>query len=350
MMKLNIKTIALLLCVLLAIIYVTWNLVYVTDLNDLLSTANHQSEDMLLRLKAPKSDGQITSDGSFLKEKPAILEPLANRELKPAGEAPPEEELERIWNYVYQRQYHCTDSKYLGGRENGDGAYDLCVEKPFWPDRTGQGKCLVYSFGVANDFTFDDEMAKLGCEVHSFDPSTELADNSVRESGVIFHKVGISNEDDDNGFNGWKMRTLKTILRELGHQGRHLDFLKVDTDKGSTGFEDIVMQQIIETGLYKCVRQYSMEIHMAGPLTNSENLNRCRLLYRQMRTLNDGGWRLFNTTDNVRAAKVLVDPNYKQTMNRQHIVNYKKVILWETSFVNFDVSGTCQEVLFDRKP
>ena len=31
-------------------------------------------------------------------------------------------------------------------------------------------KCLVYSFGVGEDFTFDDAMAKRGCEVHSFDP------------------------------------------------------------------------------------------------------------------------------------------------------------------------------------
>ena len=35
-----------------------------------------------------------------------------------------------------------------------------------------------------------------------------LADNSIRNTGVIFHKVGISNEDNDSGFNGWKMRTL----------------------------------------------------------------------------------------------------------------------------------------------
>ncbi|XP_076812207.1 uncharacterized protein LOC143459115 [Clavelina lepadiformis] len=149
---------------------------------------------------------------SAMKPIPPIIEPLANKELKPLGKASPEEELERIWNYIYQRQYHCTESKYLGGLTSGpyigDGAYDLCVEKQFWPQGGDKGKCLVYSFGINNDFSFDDEMAKLGCEVHSFDPSMTLADNSVTNTGVIFHKIGISNEDKNSGFNGWKMRTL----------------------------------------------------------------------------------------------------------------------------------------------
>ena len=33
----------------------------------------------------------------------------------------------------------------------------------------------------------------------------------------------------------------ETLINELGHQNRHLDFLKVDTDKtDGTGFEDTV--------------------------------------------------------------------------------------------------------------
>jgi len=63
---------------------------------------------------------------------------------------------------------------YLGGLKTGmigDGAYDLCIEEQFWPLKNSKDyKCLMYSFGVGNDFSFDDEMAKKGCEVHSFDP------------------------------------------------------------------------------------------------------------------------------------------------------------------------------------
>jgi len=33
----------------------------------------------------------------------------------------------------------------------------------------------------------------------------------VRKSGVTFHKVGISEKDNDHGFKGWKMRTLSNF-------------------------------------------------------------------------------------------------------------------------------------------
>ena len=52
-----------------------------------------------------------------------------------------------------------------------DGAYYLCKEKKFWPyPNPGGDRCLVYSFGINNDFKFDDAIAKTGCEVHAFDP------------------------------------------------------------------------------------------------------------------------------------------------------------------------------------
>ena len=107
-----------------------------------------------------------------------------------------------------------------------------------------------------------------------------------------------------------------------------------------------VMQELLETGLYKCVRQFSFELHMPGPLTQPRLLNRCRLLYRQMRALNDGGWRLYNTTDNVRWYKAQVNQDYTQRSNKNDIVKGGgAVILWESSFVNFEVTGTCKEVL-----
>ena len=37
-----------------------------------------------------------------------------------------------------------------------------------------------------------------------------LAEGTVRESGVVFHPIGIADEDNDHGFKGWKMRTLST--------------------------------------------------------------------------------------------------------------------------------------------
>ena len=39
-----------------------------------------------------------------------------------------------------------------------------------------------------------------------------LGDGVKRNSGVVFHKVGLAEQDNDHGFNGWKMRTLSKFI------------------------------------------------------------------------------------------------------------------------------------------
>uniref|UniRef100_H2ZB57 Methyltransferase domain-containing protein n=1 Tax=Ciona savignyi TaxID=51511 RepID=H2ZB57_CIOSA len=195
----------------------------------------------------------------------------------------------------------------------------------------------MYSFGVGGDFTFDDEIAKRGCEVHSFDPTENLEDGLVRESGVVFHKWGISHEDNDKDANGWKMRTLPTLIKELGHNGRYLDYLKMDTES----YEEGLMQQVIDHDLAKCVRHYAQEIHLWGPITQPDKLTKCRHLFSAMSELNNQGWRLYNTTDNCRYLQS-PDPHARQVQAKGQIVNGGTAILWETMFVNFDVKGPCK--------
>ena len=40
----------------------------------------------------------------------------------------------------------------------------------------------------------------------------DLAEGTKRDSGVTFHKIGIAAQDNDHGFNGWKMRTLSKLI------------------------------------------------------------------------------------------------------------------------------------------
>ena len=70
-------------------------------------------------------------------------------------------------------QFTCAKKAYVGGKreDDVDGAYYLCKDDVVWPfPSKTEAPCLVYSFGINWDFKFDDEMAKLGCEVHAFDP------------------------------------------------------------------------------------------------------------------------------------------------------------------------------------
>ena len=107
-----------------------------------------------------------------------------------------------------------------------------------------------------------------------------------------------------------------------------------------------LLQELIDTGLYKCVRQFAMEIHMPGPLSNQKWLDRCRTLYKQMTQLNEGGWRLYNTTDNVRAMRATSDKNYSNRKAKiSQLQGHGTIILWEVAFVNFDVQAQCDKFL-----
>ena len=48
-----------------------------------------------------------------------------------------------------------------------DGQKSVCLDEGLKPVINN---CLVYSFGIDNEWSFDDDMAKLGCDVYSFDP------------------------------------------------------------------------------------------------------------------------------------------------------------------------------------
>lgn len=48
-----------------------------------------------------------------------------------------------------------------------DGQKAVCLDTEVRPIK---GKCLVYSFGVNNEWSFEDAMDQYGCDVYAFDP------------------------------------------------------------------------------------------------------------------------------------------------------------------------------------
>uniref|UniRef100_H2Z5M5 Methyltransferase domain-containing protein n=1 Tax=Ciona savignyi TaxID=51511 RepID=H2Z5M5_CIOSA len=92
-----------------------------------------------------------------------------------------------FWEFVYNRTYKCNDVVEVGGKEDGDGGYPLCSDAKLWVAPTSR-RCLVYSFGVGDDFSFDEGMAGRGCEVHSFDPSNVTGRVECWIAELKFHK------------------------------------------------------------------------------------------------------------------------------------------------------------------
>jgi hypothetical protein len=124
----------------------------------------------------------------------------------------------------------------------------------------------VYSIGSNNDFSFDDHMASLGCEVHTFDPTLKWPEIQTKRGNNTFkYGIGIAGRSSD-GVTGmrmgswqkqkWKVRSMKDIMRQLHHDS--VDIVKMDVE----GNEWPVLESIAELGDIGRVRQIVFEIHL----------------------------------------------------------------------------------------
>ncbi|XP_033743853.1 uncharacterized protein LOC117329810 [Pecten maximus] len=139
--------------------------------------------------------------------------------------------------YVYSAQVLCKDVVRIGNI--GDGGWDVCNDTAYRPS----SNCIVYSFGISSDWTFDDEVSRrYGCEVHSFDPSIGMDDHKHSER-VWFHNLGL--QGYDGIYNKWKVNTFESITKMLSHSNLILDYVKMDIE----GSEWPSLSQMIDSGV-----------------------------------------------------------------------------------------------------
>ncbi|TPX47404.1 hypothetical protein SeLEV6574_g02684 [Synchytrium endobioticum] len=156
-----------------------------------------------------------------------------------------EEALLRVVSYLLKRTVRCAEKAIVGGwvadnRTWGDpnqpeGAWPVCADT--FKNRVGS--CLVYSFGINNDFSFDDQVAeKYGCQVHAFDPSM-AAPSHQRSPKVMYWNVGVAAETGMNKI-GWNVTTVKDVMKTHGH--KRIDMLKMDIE----GNEWPVLEELVK--------------------------------------------------------------------------------------------------------
>lgn len=144
----------------------------------------------------------------------------------------------------------CRDFHRVG--DAGDGGWWTC---------DFDDACVVYSFGIRDNYSFDKTLTKRGCKVHGFDPSKAgLASKKAYESiPATYHSFGIGGEDRkyrpgevpfewpgigylrDTNSDEWQLFTLPTIMKTLGHS--NIDILKIDVE----GSEWSSLPGILET-------------------------------------------------------------------------------------------------------
>ena len=164
---------------------------------------------------------------------------------------------------LFPHQSFCKEMKRFGGYYRKDckwldGEKFICMDDII--KDIINGECLVYSFGIMDDFSFEDVLDELGCKVYTFDASVNHPE--IRGKNMHFEKTFIGSENIEN------TQTLGTILARFGHMNEKISYLKLDIE----GHELEVLPNALKEGLLTNVQQIGMEFHLKGNAKKTNHL------------------------------------------------------------------------------
>lgn len=180
-----------------------------------------------------------------------------------------------------------------------DGVKKICIDKIY--KHVLSGSCLLYSFGLNDDWSFEHIMASLGCKVRSFDPTIDGPPVGFDwPNNLSFKKIGISNQTEKVEMSNitrnnmkFSLDTLENIIHQMDDKGKNLNVLKLDIE----GYEFSVLPKLIDSYLIDSIDQIIVEIHSnEGSERSYEDLN---LLLRSVDTLKSIGFFIINYDPNL---------------------------------------------------
>lgn len=176
------------------------------------------------------------------------------------------------FKYLQTTQIFCQNIFRMG--QIVDGGWDVCHDHMVKYTQP----CIVYSFGVSGDLTFDDEVSETyHCDVFSFDPTTVFPTHQ-HGPNVWFYRIGIGNKHEK--FRAGYVAPLQELREMHNHTSSPIAILKIDVE----GAEWPSLPNMIETRQLEDVAQLYLEFHGQGDKENE--LVVLKMLY-------DAGFRIF---------------------------------------------------------
>ena len=209
------------------------------------------------------------------------LDNLRDNALKENAHLPMQYKL-GLW-YIFEDFNQCISTVKIGApRILGNGAKYICnphkIQKP----------CLIYSFGVNEDISFELDFLDYvvaTCEIHTFDPAPSVYENTVllermKEAGIYFHPHGI-------GLGLTLHEIIKKTHSEADAITPVIDILKIDIDGGEYEFLQWFKSQCHNL----TINQILIEFHVPSTMTPMS-------LYLTTQILHTCGYKLFKKDPN----------------------------------------------------
>ena len=148
----------------------------------------------------------------------------------------------------------CTTKVKMGGQyilgcHAMDGHKYVCMDDLVMDFKNKE--CVVYSFGIRDDWAFEDMMASFGCMVYANDPTIDTP--TFKYPNIKFKKIGLSGAPRDGIY-----KTFSEIISENGHTDTKISYLKMDIE----GDELLGLRKWLESGSLANVQQIAMEYHV----------------------------------------------------------------------------------------
>ena len=201
-----------------------------------------------------------------------------------------------------------------GERAGLDGQKAVCLDPPELAPPVHH--CVVYSFGIKDEWSFEEAMAKYGCRVFAFVPNGQQQQHNRTTDVIQFFHWTLGSKSLINNDTGLPTKTLDEIYRDLvGLRGDDvaIDYLKMDVKWA----EWHVLSQILQSGMLDKVRQLAVKIHL--PFTASfsdadQGLDEFRRLFSIIRSVETYGMVRFDSKRNIYFQHEISFLNYTDPM------------------------------------